>query len=75
MENYVVTIIIQSVIFALGLFKMWTDLQIKIKEIDVTMFNLRTRVDDLYEVYTRLDKFSDKLNSIEVKLERKQNKE
>lgn len=72
MENYIVTIIIQSVAFAVGLFKIYTDMQIKMKELDVRLSAVEKQDD---EIYSKLDRIMEKVNSIEVKLEQKQNRE
>lgn len=66
------TIIIQSVAFAVGLFKIYTDMQIKMKELDVRLSAVEKQDD---EIYSKLDRIMEKVNSIEVKLEQKQNRE
>lgn len=73
MENYLSIIIVQTIGFAAGLFKLYTDLQIKIKELDVRVINVEKREDDIYEIYNKIEKILDKVNNIEVKLEQKQN--
>lgn len=70
-----VTIIIQSIVFGVSIFKVYTDMQIHLKDHDVRIGTLEKREDDIYEIYTKLEKISEKLNAIEIKLERKQNRE
>lgn len=72
MENFFGAIVIQSLLFATGLFKIYTDMQIKMKELDVRLSSVEKQDD---EIYSKLDKIMDKVNSIEIKLEQKQNKE
>ena len=37
MQAWIVTAIIQTIIFVLGLFKIYTDLQVKLKELDMRL--------------------------------------
>ena len=69
-ETYVGTIVIQSIVFAVGLFKIYTDMQIKMKELDVRLSAVERRDD---EIYTKLERIMDKLTELQVKIEGKQN--
>lgn len=71
MEMWVLTIIVQSVGFAMGLFKIWTDMQVKLKEVDVRLHSVEKQDD---EIYSKLDKIMDKLTSIEIGLNNKQDR-
>ena len=71
MGDYIGTIIIQSVLFAIGLFKLYTDMQIKMKELDVRMSAVE-RQDD--EIYAKLDSIMEKLIQLQIKIENKQNR-
>lgn len=62
------TIIVQSVGFAIGLFKIYTDLQVKLKELDVRLKAVEKQDD---EIYAKLDKIMDKLTVIEIGLNNK----
>jgi hypothetical protein len=68
MEMWVMTIIVQSVGFAIGLFKIYTDLQVKLKELDVRLKAVEKQDD---EIYAKLDKIMDKLTVIEIGLNNK----
>ena len=62
------TIIVQSVGFAIGLFKIWSDLQVKLKELDMRLSSVEKQDD---EIYTKLDRMMDKLVAIEIALNNK----
>jgi uncharacterized membrane protein SpoIIM required for sporulation len=68
MEMWVMTIIVQSVGFAIGLFKIWSDLQVKLKELDMRLSSVEKQDD---EIYTKLDRMMDKLVAIEIALNNK----
>jgi ribosome-associated translation inhibitor RaiA len=68
----ILTIGIQSVTFGVGLFKLWSDIQIKLREIDVRLRAVEKQDD---EIYSKFDKVMDKLNAIEIKLENKANRD
>jgi hypothetical protein len=70
-NNGMVVVIIQSALFAGGLFKIWLDSQIKMKEMEVRLNNLETREDD---IKFTLNKIIDKLTAMEIKIENKQNR-
>ena len=65
MESWVLTILIQSVGFAIGLFKIWSDLQVKLKELEMRLSAVEKQDD---EIYTKLDRMMDKLVAIEIAL-------
>ena len=68
METWMVTIVVQSVGFAIGLFKIYSDLQIKLKELDMRLSAVEKQDD---EIYAKLDKIMDKLSAIEIALQNK----
>jgi len=68
METWVVTIVVQSIGFAIGLFKIWSDLQVKLKELEMRLSAVEKQDD---EIYTKLDRMMDKLVAIEIALQNK----
>jgi len=68
MQAWIVTAIVQTIIFVLGLFKIYTDLQVKLKELDMRLSSVEKQDD---EIYTKLDKMMDKLVAIEIALQNK----
>lgn len=71
MEMWVLTIIVQSIAFIGGLFKIWIDLKVKMKELDMRLSAVEKQDD---EIYLKLDKIMDKLTSIEIGLNNKQDR-
>jgi hypothetical protein len=71
MEMWVLTIIVQSVGFAIGLFKMWSDLQVKMRELDIRLKAVEKQDD---EIYAKLDKLLEKMTTIEISLVQKQDR-
>jgi hypothetical protein len=71
MEMWVMTIIVQSVGFAIGLFKIWSDIQVKMRELDIRLKAVEKQDD---EIYAKLDKIMDKLTGIEIALHNKQDR-
>jgi hypothetical protein len=67
----ITTIIIQSVLFIVGLFKIYTDMQMKLRELDVRMTAVEKQDD---EMYTKLDRIMDAINEIRLELKDKQNR-
>lgn len=61
----VLTILIQTVGFGIGLFKIYTDMQVKLKELDVRLQTVEKQDD---EIYSKLDKIIDKLAALELKI-------
>jgi hypothetical protein len=68
MEMWIVTICLQSVGFAIGLFKIWIDLQVKLKEVDVRLSAVEKQDD---EIFTKLDKLAEAVNELKVMLQNK----
>ena len=71
MQAWIVTAIVQTIIFILGLFKIYTDLQVKLKELDMRLIAVEKQDD---EIYAKLDKIMDKLTAIEIGLQNKQDR-
>jgi hypothetical protein len=71
MDFVLMGFVLESVIFLAGLFKVYTDMQVHFKEIDVRLKAVE-RQDD--EIYDKLDKIMDKLSEIEIKMESKANR-
>lgn len=65
---WVMTIIVQSIGFALGLFKIYTDLQVKLKEVDVRLGAVEKQDD---EIYSKLDRLAEAVNDLKVILQNK----
>ena len=63
-----ITVIVQSIGFAIGLFKIYADLQVKLKELDMRLSSVEKQDD---EIYTKLDKMMEKLVAIEIALQNK----
>ena len=70
-DTFVGTIVLQSILFAVGLFKIYTDMQIKMKELDVRLTAVERRDE---EIYHKMERIMDKLSELNVKLEGKQSK-
>jgi chaperonin cofactor prefoldin len=68
METWMITVIVQSIGFAIGLFKIYADLQVKLKELDMRLSSVEKQDD---EIYTKLDKMMEKLVAIEIALQNK----
>jgi len=71
MEMWVLTIIVQSVGFGVGLFKLWSDLQVKMRELDIRLKAVEKQDD---EIYAKLDKLLEKMTLIEIALVNKQDR-
>lgn len=67
-QSIIVTIIIQSVIFAGALSKMFTDMKIKLRELDIRVRTLEKKED---EIGDKLTKIFDALNDIKLELKDK----
>jgi hypothetical protein len=63
--------VIQTILFAGGLFKIYTDMQVKLKELDLRLSSVEKQDD---EIYSKLDKIMDKLTQIEITMNQKQDK-
>jgi chaperonin cofactor prefoldin len=68
METWMITLGVQTITFAFGLFKIYTDLQVKLKELDVRLSSVEKQDD---EIYSKLDKMMEKLTAIEIALQNK----
>ena len=64
----ILTVIIQSIIFSVGLFKIYTDVQVKLSELEIRLKSVEKQDD---EIYAKLDKIMDKLTQIEINLNNK----
>ena len=62
------TIIVQSVGFAIGLFKIWSDIQVKMRELDIRLKAVEKQDD---EIYTKLDRLAEAVNELKVLLQNK----
>jgi chaperonin cofactor prefoldin len=67
-QPMILTVIIQSIIFAVGLFKIYTDVQVKLSELEIRLKSVEKQDD---EIYAKLDKIMDKLTQIEINLNNK----
>ena len=67
-QPMILTVIIQSIIFAVGLFKIYTDVQVKLSELEIRLKSVEKQDD---EIYMKLDKIMDKLTQIEISLNNK----
>jgi hypothetical protein len=73
MENSgMIVVIIQSALFVGALFKIWLDSQIKMREMEIRLGNLESRVED--DIKETLNKIIDKLTAMEIKMENKVNR-
>ena len=68
MQTWMITVAVQTIGFAIGLFKIYSDLQVKLKELDMRLGAVEKQDD---EIYAKLDKIMDKLSSIEIALQNK----
>jgi chaperonin cofactor prefoldin len=72
MDNGVIaTIIIQTIAFAMALSKMFTDMKIKLRELDLRVRTLEKKEDEIGE---KLEKIFDALQEIKVQLVNKQDR-
>jgi hypothetical protein len=71
MDIILIGFILEAVLFLAGLFKVYTDMQVHFKEIDVRLSAVE-RQDD--EIFLKLDKIMEKLSQIDVKMENKANR-
>ena len=62
------TIIVQSVGFAIGLFKIWSDIQVKMRELDIRLKAVEKQDD---EIYAKLDRLAEAVNDLKVLLQNK----
>jgi chaperonin cofactor prefoldin len=67
-QPMILTIVIQSILFSIGLFKIYTDVQVKLSELEIRLKSVEKQDD---EIYAKLDKIMDKLTQIEISLNNK----
>jgi chaperonin cofactor prefoldin len=73
MDNgIVVTIVIQSIAFIAALSKMFTDMKIKLRELDLRVRTLEKKEDEIGE---KLEKIFEALNDIKLDLKDKQDRQ
>jgi chaperonin cofactor prefoldin len=68
METWMITVIVQSIGFAIGLFKIYADLQVKLKELDMRLSSVEKQDD---EIYSKLDRLAEAVNELKVLLQNK----
>jgi hypothetical protein len=61
-------VIIEGLIFFAALFKIYTDLQVKLKEIEVRLHSVEKQDD---EIYYKLEKIMEGLNDIKIQMKDK----
>ena len=71
-EGIIVTIVIQSIVFVGALSKMFTDMKIKLRELDLRVRTLEKKEDEIGE---KLGKIFDALNEIKLDLKDKQDRQ
>ena len=64
----ILTVVIQSILFSIGLFKIYTDVQVRLSELEIRLKSVEKQDD---EIYAKLDKIMDKLTQIEINLNNK----
>jgi chaperonin cofactor prefoldin len=67
-QGVIITIIIQTIAFAMALSKMFTDMKIKLRELDLRVRTLEKKEDVIGE---KLGKIFDALQDIQLKLKDK----
>lgn len=67
-QPMILTVVIQSILFAIGLFKIYTDVQVRLSELEIRLKSVEKQDD---EIYAKLDKIMDKLTQIEINLNNK----
>jgi hypothetical protein len=71
-QGVIVTIVIQSIVFVGALSKMFTDMKIKLRELDLRVRTLEKKEDEIGE---KLTKIFDALQDIKLELKDKQDRE
>lgn len=71
-QGIMVTIVIQSIVFIGALSKMFTDMKIKLRELDLRVRTLEKKEDEIGE---KLTKIFDALNDIKLDLKDKQDRQ
>lgn len=67
-QGVIITIIVQTIAFAMALSKMFTDMKIKLRELDLRVRTLEKKEDEIGE---KLTKIFDALNEIKLDLKDK----
>jgi hypothetical protein len=67
-NDIILTILIQSIVFIGGFVKMFTDMNIKLKELDIRLRAVEKREDDIGD---KLERIFDSLNDIKLSLKDK----
>jgi hypothetical protein len=67
----VVTIIVQSILLIIGMFKIWMDTQLKIKELDIRVQSVENQDRDIKRT---LDKVLTAITDLKVQLSEKQDR-
>lgn len=71
-QGIIVTIVIQSIVFVGALSKMFTDMKIKLRELDLRVRTLEKKEDEIGE---KLGKIFDALQDIKLELKDKQDRQ
>jgi chaperonin cofactor prefoldin len=71
-QGVIVTIVIQSIVFVGALSKMFTDMKIKLRELDLRVRTLEKKEDEIGE---KLTKIFDALQDIKLELKDKQDRQ
>ena len=67
-QGVIITIIVQTIAFAMALSKMFTDMKIKLRDLDLRVRTLEKKEDEIGE---KLGKIFDALNEIKLDLKDK----
>jgi hypothetical protein len=67
-QEVIITIVIQTIAFAMAFSKMFTDMKIKLRELDLRVHNLEKKED---EIGDKLGKIFDALQDIKLQLKDK----
>lgn len=71
-SGVIITIIVQSVAFVFALFRLFTDMKIKLRELDLRVKTLEKKEDAIGD---KLDKVMDAINDIKLQLKDKLDRE
>lgn len=67
-SGVIITIIVQSVAFVFALFRIFTDMKIKLRELDLRVRTLEKKEDNIVD---KLDRMMDAINDIKLELKDK----
>lgn len=67
-SGFILTVVVQSVAFIFALARIFTDMKIKLRELDLRIRTLEKRED---EIGDKLDKMMDAINDIKLQLKDK----